>query len=134
MRGWYNHFRPKEERTMEEVIRKILEALKENQEDWLEIEFAEIKNEEPDAEDLEEYSLDAYNAWEWEPKFETWCAARSEAVAYRECLEMIFEALGKDREECNEAVHKVCQEAKEEAIKKVKSGESEWLDEPWGFD
>ena len=46
---------------MEEVIQKILEAIKENQEHWLEIEFAEIKNEEPDAEDLEEYSLDAYN-------------------------------------------------------------------------
>ena len=43
---------------------------------------------------------------------------------------MIFEALGKDWKECNEAVHKVCQEAKEEALKKVKSGESEWLDDP----
>ena len=115
---------------MEEVIQKILEELKDCQEDWREVEFATIKNEEPDAEDLEEYSVDAYT-WEWEPfAFETWCGARSEGHAYVKCLEMIFKALGKPSDEFEDAVNKVFQEAKEEALKKVQSGESEWLDDP----
>ena len=43
---------------------------------------------------------------------------------------MIFKALGKPSDEFEDAVNKVFQEAKEEALKKVQSGESEWLDDP----
>jgi hypothetical protein len=116
---------------MEEVIRKILEVIKERAEDWKEVEFASIKNGNPDYEDLEDLAefFDPYD-WMYNPRFETWCSARSELLAYGNCLEMIVDALGKDSDEFfDKTVNKVIEEAKEEALKKVKSGESKWLDD-----
>ena len=118
---------------MEEVIRKILEAYKESVEDWNEVMFARIKNNNPDADEqeLEEQAefFDAYDAWLGNSAFETWCGAQNAQYAYAKCLGMLFEALGKDSDEFETVLLKVFEEAEKEAKRKVESGESGWLEE-----
>lgn len=119
---------------MEEVIQKILAAYKESVEDWNEVVFASIKKSNPDADEqeLDEQAdfFDAYDLeWSGDSSFETWCGAQNAQYAYAKCLKVIFEALGKDSDEFETVLLKAFEEAEKEAKRKVKSGESKWLDD-----